>query len=511
VSPLLTEDLRRHSGLLRALGILLLVFAAFYAVKLATPSLAIDDELAVFRDKADYWVGQGRWTTYLVERFLLPQPVLPFLPTALFGLLLSVAYVMLLRAARIGLDRIEAYVAFPLFCAFPTWFFLVEFQANTVPAAVGVLAASATAALFAHVFDLRDSRQPVQALLRWIAALACGAVALGVYQANAMLLAVLGLALIALKALADDERAARTVLADMLVLAATVVGALLLYAAILAAFRATMRIAPEYIDSFVRPDLLVAQPTDVLQRTYRTLWRVYTGSHHVYGAYAFAYGPIVLTGFAAIAFTPQLAGRPGVRALLLATLVAMVLAPFAIHPISNGWLPFRTLVGVPAVMWFCALAALTVPLRWLPRVALAVVAIALLQTLYVGNLMRGAAALVRQHDALVGAAVYARIAEVQPGFDRSRPYRIAFHGSLPFRSPYPYIDTATAGASFFEWDHGNTGRIVAYMHLLGFDNLVMSPQPERDALAERFAGMPLWPARGSVAVEGDVILVRLGP
>lgn len=512
VNAMLSDDLRAQSGFLRALGILLLVFAAFYAVKLATPSLAIDDELAVFRDTPDYWVGQGRWVTYLIERFALPQPVLPFLPTALFGLLLSIAYLILLRGAGIA-GGVEAYLAFPLFCAFPTWFFLVEFQANTPPAAVGVLAAAASAYWFARAIDARPRGGGFswRTLARACAAIAFAAVAMGVYQANTLLLVVLGLAMIAFRALSDRERSAATVFVEIVLLALTVGLALLVYAGVLALFRAVMHVAPEYIDSFMRPDLLLANPHEVLRRTFVTLWRVYTGAHQVYGAYAFAYGPILLLGFAALAVTPQLRGRPGVRALLVAMLAGMVLVPFAIHPISNAWLPFRALVGVPAVMWFCALVALTVPLRWLPRVTLVVVGLALLQTLYVGNLLRGANALVRQHDALVGAALYARIAEVAPDFDRHRPYRMAFHGAWPFTSPYRYIDTATAGASFFEWDKGNSGRIVAYMNLLGFSNLVVAPPEEREALAKAFSSMPIWPARGSVVVKDDLILVRLGP
>jgi hypothetical protein len=49
------------------------------------------------------------------------------------------------------------------------------------------------------------------------------------------------------------------------------------------------------------------------------------------------------------------------------------------------------------------------------------------------------------------------------------------------------------------------------MHLLGYDNFVVAPPEQRAALTDTFARMPIWPARGSVAVEGDVILVRLGP
>src|SRR6185436_9027260 len=55
--------------------ILWAIFLIFYFSELANFSLSIDEEKAIFRSDAAAWVSQDRWLAYLIERFLLPSPV----------------------------------------------------------------------------------------------------------------------------------------------------------------------------------------------------------------------------------------------------------------------------------------------------------------------------------------------------------------------------------------------------------------------------------------------------
>jgi hypothetical protein len=509
---MLADDLGPFAGVFRALGLLLLIFGALYAIDLTTTSLLIDDELIALSERHDYFVAHGRWVTYLFVRFMMPQPVVPFLPVALFGLLMAIAYLILLRAIEFPLNRVEAYLTFPLFCGFPIWFFATEFHPNKPVEGVGVLAASAAASLVAAALHVRSGRRADAGAraLQFGAAVGLGAVAIGVYQANAMLLAVLGLVLIVFRAMADGDKDVRTILLEVAQLAGTVALSLVAYMAVLATFRSALQVAPEYVDGFVRLDALVDQPVVVLRRTVRAAWRVYTGHRAVYGLTAFAFGLVLLAGGMALAGTPRLAGRPAVRVALLGLLGVMLLAPFAIHPFSNGWLPYRSLIGVPAIMWFCGFLALTAPIRWLYRLTLLIVAIATYQTLYIGNLLQAGSALARQHDGLVAGAIYNRVAEVHADFDRNHAYKLALYGAWPFATPYPKIDTSTSGSSFFEWGQGNPYRMVNFMRMLGFGNVTVASPEEHQAFKEAFAAMPIWPAQGSVVVKGDVTLVKLG-
>src|SRR5262249_427258 len=99
----------------KAITTLLLLFAVFHLNELTNFPLSIDAEFDAFRENSgSLWLGQGRWTTYLFEQFVLRQPVLPFLPLALFGLFCSLGYLLFLRA--IGEERPDplSFAFFPL-------------------------------------------------------------------------------------------------------------------------------------------------------------------------------------------------------------------------------------------------------------------------------------------------------------------------------------------------------------------------------------------------------------
>ena len=73
------------------------IFALFYFSELAGFSLSIDEERALFRTDPAIWMEQGRWLAYLIERFVLPPPVLPFFPLFVFGGLISLGYIVVAK------------------------------------------------------------------------------------------------------------------------------------------------------------------------------------------------------------------------------------------------------------------------------------------------------------------------------------------------------------------------------------------------------------------------------
>src|SRR5262249_49326528 len=141
-------DFKRIEPILRTMAILLLLFAAFHLSELTNFTLNIDDEYAAFRDDPGIWVSQGRWTVYLFQLLALPQPVLPFLPLALFGLFCSIGYVLFLRAIGEAYSNPLSVAFFPLFATFPTWAFLTAFRSNTPTAGLGIAFSCWVAFLF---------------------------------------------------------------------------------------------------------------------------------------------------------------------------------------------------------------------------------------------------------------------------------------------------------------------------------------------------------------------------
>ena len=67
------------------------------------------------------------------------------------------------------------------------------------------------------------------------------------------------------------------------------------------------------------------------------------------------------------------------------------------------------------------------------------------------------------------------------------------------------------GASFFGWDGGHTIRVTNFLHILGYTSLDPLPFERRSAYVDQGITMPVWPAKGSVQVVGDVVLVKFSP
>ena len=138
-------------------------------------------------------------------------------------------------------------------------------------------------------------------------------------------------------------------------------------------------------------------------------------------------------------------------------------------------------------------------------------ALALLQLLHLSALYAAKRTLAESHDRFLAAEIYQRIAATVPRFDRRKPCRVDFYGTKTAEiSVYPAADSSTVGSSFFDWDQGNPQRIVAYMHLIGYPNLVLINQDERPPLRVLYEEMPIWPAPGAIHLERDIALIKLG-
>ncbi|RVB27062.1 hypothetical protein EN918_25495, partial [Mesorhizobium sp. M7A.F.Ca.CA.004.05.1.1] len=116
------------------------IFAAMYFSELASFPLSVDEEVTAFRTDASVWIIQGRWGAYLIERFLIPHPVMPFLAPAVFGAGCVAAYLLVMDVINKQELSIAEYACFAIFCAFPTWFFIVEFYSNIAAIGVGLFA-----------------------------------------------------------------------------------------------------------------------------------------------------------------------------------------------------------------------------------------------------------------------------------------------------------------------------------------------------------------------------------
>lgn len=492
---------------------LLFVALVCYFYELAAFSLSIDDEFAAWRDSPEVWIAQGRWTVFLLERWVLPQPVLPFFPTFLFCLLISLSYVLLLNAHRI-VSWWSAILLFPLFCTFPIWLFIAEFYSNLPSAGFGILLLS-LAALIYRIAAIdppapNRGREWKSSACLFIAQVIFVATAVGTYQSFLLAFASIGLGIIVLNPRLHEKRGIRTLYLQMVYLLAVLLCSGVTYVALSETMKGMAGVETHYVDGFVKPEVFFAEPVAVALRTLAFAGQVYGGSASIYGVGLASVGLVVGLGLLALLLRK---GDIIVTAAMVLFAVAALLAPFALYALAGAGymsLPLRAFVGVPYAVWLTACLAIGSRLAVARLLGLAAIALATFQVLYTSNLYQASRSLVREQDRMLAAAIYDRLAEIIPEFDPRSPYRVDFFGAKSPSTIYPKVVTTVIGSSFFDWDGGNPYRIVSYMRLIGFENLVTLEKTDRLGYLEAYARMPIWPAKGSMRIVDDVVLVKLG-
>lgn len=494
--------------------ILLVIFTLFYYFKLSTFSISIDDELAAIRHSADVWVIQGRWGVYLIGTFFVSQQVVPFFPLFIFGCCLSASYPILLSA--FGVERLKAvhYVAFPLYSAFPTWIFALSFFSNTIAFGLGQLLASC-ALYFLRPFLISVPRKISnrsgwqQTCLEVFRVAILVATAISMYQTFVFSIVVLGLAMIMISSL-EEGIEWRVALRRGAALISIIVIAIVLYEVIEILFLHVLTLDKDrYTGTLLNLPVLLNHPLHVLTLVGLSIAGVYGGGTQVFGVAAFAFPLVLGCGIAALASWPGVANSK--RILLLVAAAAMLTLPFILHVTAGGEFPPRTLVPVPMVVWFFGVLGMTSPRRWLAKLSCVGVLLAAVQILYITNLLQTANEFARKHDEALAAAIYSRVVSIDPRNDLGRPLTVDFYGAKRFDSVYPRPLQSTEGYSFFEWDGGNIYRIVAYLHLLGYPQLLIPTPDQRHHNDGVFRDMPAWPEAGSVRFANSMILVKLGP
>jgi Ca2+/Na+ antiporter len=487
------------------------IFVLFYFSELAGFSLSIDEEIATFRTDPAVWASQDRWMIYLIERFVLPPPVMPFFPLFVFGALASLAYIIVTRVHGRDLADWRLLLLFVLFSAFPTLQLMVDFSFVMPSFGVALLLACLALFLFHRSLDAMAQEKNRRATLVRLFALEvlCGAGAIGVYQSFILLVAAGCCGIFLLRYLREPAMPLRHILLVHVYLFGALVASIVLSHLLSRGLQGLTGAQPILVGRYLSADLLLDTPSAVIGKLFREYWAVYGGKRAVYGFRYVTFPLLIALGMVALAWQAWRRGR-WIAAVVVLYMLGMTLIPFAVHPLSGGRLPYRTLVSVPYVFWFFAAAAALSPVVWLRRAGIVLAIVVALQCLHTFSSLQAQKQLALEHDRELASQIYQRVASVIPDFNRQQTYRIGFYGNHPFRTPYRQIEGSTWPASFFAWDGGNAVRIVSFMTILGYSNFETLDGATRAALSPMAKRMPIWPAAGSVQVVDGVILVRLG-
>jgi hypothetical protein len=488
------------------LGILLVIGAIVNIYFLANFSLSIDDEMAAVRENADIWIGQGRWTVYLIEQFLFPQPAIPYAPYIVLIVCLAISYALITRAHNYPTNW-KTYACYPLFCAFPTWWFISEFYSNVPAVGIGVLLVSISVYL-TYINSRSDCLIGTRSFGTSVAIVILLACAVGAYQSLILLYLCLAMGITLIKLMRSNENLHMLIMQArlrMIQVCLLTAASLMLYAII---NYATQQISgtqnDPYIGSFVNKDLILQAPLYLIASVIGKIWQVYSGATAIFGV------DMPLASVLLVLATLSIVFANSNKALLSLFLwVCILTIPFALHFLSGADMPIRTMLSLAYVTWLMGMILLSQKSTLVVLTGIIVVGLYQLQIIGVTSQYMASATITQAHDGMLAADIYRRIGELSENFDRNKSFEIDVYGHKNINTVYAKSFSSTMQGSFFDWDKGKLLRMVTYMKVMGYQNINMAGEAERRAMTPLFQNMPAWPAAGSVKKVGERYLVKL--
>jgi hypothetical protein len=483
---------------------LVLIAAVLNIYFISTFSLSIDDEMGAIRTDSSIWISQGRWAIYLIEKFLFPQPAIPFAPYILLCICLGLSYSLTLKLHQIS-SSWKTYLTFPVYCAFPTWWFIAEFSSNVPAAALGWLLITIAVLIAFRSATAHSGSVLARPLQRLFLGLGI-AFAIACYQSLVLLYTTLSLGAMLTSILKSEDRySSKAILKKLASLSANLFIGAALYLAINKISLSLSGQQSAYLSNFVKIDELLHHPLDVTLSVIEEMFTIYTGSASRFGASIFFTAPILVISSLTVWFNGK---RPFLQ---VAIWITLLICPFSLHFIAGPEnMPIRTMLTLAYCIWLMTFIIIDRPKKICCLTGAFFSCLLTIQILNVSSQYMATATITQQHDRALAADIYSRIGLLSPDFDQNLIITIDIYGHKPFRSLFASGWTSTMTASFFDWDNGNLVRMLAYMRVIGYKNLAMPTAAIRISNISQFANMPVWPAEGSIKKYNNQYLIKLG-
>jgi MFS family permease len=480
------------------IGLLSGILLAAYGFELFNLNLTIDEEIHAFHHQGDQWISQGRWGMYLLNKYLLPYTVIPFVPLFLALAFHLSAVLILLRCWEVE-SKLEQLSIGALAVAYPGMAYMYTF--NTIGYGIGVGLFSASISLL-----LYTNRRTAYKFL----AVVPGAFSIAVYQGFIPALASVFLVHLISSALSKNQEGIDW--KALIIISLIGVLSIALYYIIQQFYFVFLVPGDNYVRQLFDPGYLRDHFAEVVGHTMAKMWQVYFGSNVVYINEIRVLGVIMLT--ALVGFAARMARSNlsiGHKFLLTFLIILLFINPFTVGLLTKGHIAMRFLVALPVVFAGSILISLKNQHRSVQIVMGSLIAICVFQFIISTNSLFSASHLALQADRLLAANLIQRIEEAKASADAQEVSYLEVIGPLVRPATKVMPKRETFGASFFEWDQGNVYRILLFLKTVGYHGLQALPEERRTAYTSMKETMPAWPKMGSVKVVGDVVLIKFGP
>jgi len=480
--------------------IISLIFVAVfsYGFELFNFNLTIDEEFhAALLPATSGWADQGRWGMYFLNVLFLPHTVIPFVPLFLALVFHLTAVLLLLKSWDVR-SNLAKIIAGSVCVAFPIISYMYTFSTINYGIGAGLFCVSLSLFLF---LKLKGGFR--------LFAVIPATFSVGIYQGFFPALIAVYLVYVILRWI----RSGSPKIIDLLMIAAIHVFAVVCYEIVQ---KLTLKFVnlqeTDYVSQYI--DLISIRENlwEILTRILHTILLVYSGDASLYGikiVYLGLFFLILYFGFILKVGRSDLLVRTKLFLIFLGS--GLLLLPFLSGLILQGYLAMRFLVALPIVVMGLVVLGMDNNFRLYNILTALLAVFCVFQFIVSTNYLFGSSHLALQADRAFATQLIERIEQEKliSGISNVQYFEVVGYYSRPSTALIPKLETF--GASFFEWDGGSPDRILMFMQTLGYYGLGTTPVDERVQLIEVVNAMPSWPAKGSVKIINNVVVLKFGP
>ena len=474
------------------------ILISAYGFELFNLNLTIDEEVFGAIDHLDIYISTGRWGQYLLAKYLLPQPVIPFVPLFISLAFMLGAVFLLLNNWRVA-SEIDRIIIGSITLAFPSMAFMYTFSPINFGIGIALFCASLSLSIYTKFDGLRSFYGILPAAL-----------AIGIYQGIAIVLPTIFLiSLIACYFQAGNQ----TILWRQVVRIATfILLSLALYLFIAKSTLALIEHELWYVDSYFDFYQIFGDFHNAFGRTLNDMKAVYLGDSTKFGSTLALLPYLILLSIIGFAINLHKIKLTFATKFSLACLYVLVIVlPFLPGLVMKGHMSMRFLLGIPFTLG--GVIALGVAYRSkVSKLFFSFLSVICLYQFVVStNTLFSSSALALEADRSLASRLLSGIYAAQQEEGMKHPVFFEVVGKLSREGNRLTPKIETFGASFFEWDGGSSGRILFFLNTLEKQKLQQLPDSRKKEFVEFASSMPEWPNQGSIKVRGDTLIIKLSP
>lgn len=464
-----------------------------YGFELFNFNLTIDEEVHAFTIAPSVWIAQGRWGMYLLNKFVLPYTVLPFLPLFL-ALLFHVFAALLLLDSWNVISKTDRMVIGAIFVAYPGIVYMYTFSTINYGIGVGLFCTGLSVLAFERLRGWKRGLAVVPA-----------AFAIAIHQGFLVALVAAFIVNYIFHQIDGKKRA----FADLLFSAIVVmVGATAYY--LIQKFLVHFFVSEsDYVASFFDMQYSQSNLKLVLTNICNYMIRVYSGDKGIYGVQIGVLWILICGSIIGFVLNLLHSNVSIIKKIIAGSFfILLLLLPFMTGIFLEGNLAMRFLIALPIVLAGLVRFGLVGNHKIFRTVIVTISVFGVLQFATSTNHLFAASNLALQTDRVIATNLIKSIEESKYRADSKEIKYLEMIGYLDLPSTELIPKTETFGASFFQWDQGNVSRVVLFLKTLGYQGITALPVERKGLFIEQAQNMPSWPEEGSVTVVEDTALVK---